>query len=134
MKNINNYYRAFFLFVISFLYLTVFQNDISGSVDFSTASDLTKIEAVFQPELPKKFQPEKGSSSSIPRRELGFFYLESFFKFRKKILLSINTISKIHLNCQNTNPPPFHHIISILQKNNTWHQSSDEDAFLNDFC
>jgi len=42
--------------------------------------------------------------------------------------------SNIYFNIQSKHSLPLHHIISILQKNNTWHQTSDDDAFLSDYC
>ena len=133
-KNKNNYIRTLFFVAISFLYLTVFEDDIYGSVNYSHASVLTNIEVIFQPELPKNFQPYKSSSSLKQKKAYGSFYLDNIIKCRKELFLPVNTISSIYLNIQNKSSLPLHHVISILQKNNTWHQSSDDDAFLNDYC
>ncbi len=129
-----NYVRTFFFVAILFLYLTVFENDICGSVNYSYAYDNINIEVMYQPELPKEIQPYKDSFSLKQRKSYVPFDLEDYFKCRKKLLLSINNFSNINSNNQNKYSLAFHHIISILQKNNTWHQSSDDDAFLNDFC
>ena len=112
----------------------VFENEICGSVNYSDDSDLTNIEVIYQTELPKEFQPHQGSSSLKQKKAYGSFYLENILKFQKELLLSINIFSTIYLKNQNNYTSSFHHIISILQKNNTWHQSSDDDAFLNDYC
>ncbi len=130
----NNYIRTFIFVTISFLCLTVFENDICGSVNYSYASDLTNIEVIYQPELPKEFQLYNGSSSFKQRKAYGSFYLENIFKCGKKLLFSVNNFSAIYLKNQNNYALNFHHIISILQKSNTWHQSSDDDSFLNDYC
>lgn len=129
-----NYIRTFIFVTISFLYLTVFENDICGSVNYSYASDLTNIEVIYQPELPKEFQPYNDSYSFKQRKKDKSFYLENIFKCCKKLLFSVNSFSAIYLKNQNNYALNFHHIISILQKSNTWHQSSDDDSFLNDYC
>ena len=128
----NNYIRTFFLVAITFLFLTVFENDICGSVTYSYASDKIYIEDIYQPELPNEIQSYKGSFSLKQRKPYVPFYLENIFKCRKKLLLSINNIGNIYFACQNNHSFHFHPIISILQKYNTWHQSSDDDPFLTD--
>ena len=133
-KFTKNYFRTLFFIIISFLYLTLFENDICGSVNNTYASDLINIEAIFQPDLPEEFQSYKDSSPLKQRKEYEPFYLENIVKCRKKLLLSVNSISNIYFNSQNKYSLPFHHIISILQKNNTWHQSFDDDASHNDYC
>ena len=130
----NSHIRTFSLVAISFLYLMVFENEICGSVNYSDDSDLTNIEVSYQPELPKEFQPHNGSSSLKQRKAYGFYHLENILKFRKKLVLSFNNFSTVYLKNQNYDTLSFHRIISILQKNNIWHQSSDDDAFLNDYC
>ena len=129
-----NYIRTFIFVTISFLYLTVFENDICGSVNCSYASDLTNIEIIYHPELPKEFQPYNDLYSFKQRKTDKSFYLENIFKRGKKLLFSVNSFSSIYLKNQNNYALNFHHIISILQKSNTWHQSSDDDSFLNDYC
>jgi hypothetical protein len=128
------YIRTFIFVTISFLYLTVFDNDLCGSVNYSYDSDQTNIEVIYQPELPKEFQPYKGSYSFKQKKTYGSFYLENILKCRKKLLLSINKFSTIYLKNQNNYTSSFHHIILILQKSNIWHQSSDDDSFLNYYC
>ena len=130
----NNYIRTFLFVAISFLYLAVFESDNCGSVNYSDVSALTNIEIIFQPELPKEFQSFKGSSSLKQRKAHGSFYLEKILKSRKKLLLSLSKSSNIYFNIQSKHFLSLHHIISILQKNNTWHQTSDVDAFLSDYC
>ena len=129
-----NYVLIFIFVAILFLYLTVFENDICGSANYSYASHLTNIEVIYQPELPEEFQPYNGSSSVKKRKAHGSFYLENIFKCAKDILFSVNNFSTSYLKNQNNYALNFHHIISILQKSNTWHQSSDDDSFLNDYC
>jgi hypothetical protein len=129
-----NYVRTFFLVVILFLYVTVFENDICGFIDYSYAYDNINIEVIYQPELPKEIQSYEDPFSFKQRKPYVPFHLEDCFKCRKRLLLSINNFSSSNINSQNKYSLAFHHIISILQKNNTWHQSSDEDTFLNDFC
>ena len=133
-KVINNHIRTFFCVAISFLYLTVFENEIYESVSYSRASDLTNIEVLFQPELPKESQSYKDKSLLKQGKANGYFYLEKTFKSRKKLLLSVNNINNIYFKIQNKYSLPLHPIISILQKNNAWHQSSDDDNFPNDYC
>ena len=128
------YIRIFFFVAITFLYLTVFEDTICGSSDYSYVSDPTYIEVTFQPELPGEFQPHKGSFSIKQRKAYVSYYLDNIFECRKKFLLSVSNISGIRVKNQNENSLSIHHIISILQKNNTWHQSSDDDSFLNDYC
>ena len=128
-----NYIRTFILITVSFLYLAVFESDIYGCVDYSYSSDLTNIEVLYQPELPKEFQPYNALSSFKQRKAYGSFYLENIFKCEKRLLFSVNNFSAIYLKNQIYYALNFHHIISILQKNNTWHQSSDDDPFLNDY-
>jgi len=130
----NNSIRTFFFVAISFLFLTVFENGINGTDNYSYASERTNIEAIFQPEIPKVFQPYDGSSSFKQRKEYGSFYLENVCKCWNKKLLSANNFSTIHLNNQSNDTLNIHHIISILQKNNTWHQSSDDDPSPHDYC
>ena len=130
----NSHIRTFSIVAISFLYLMVFENEICGSVNYSDDSGLANIEVSYQSELPEKFQPHKDSSSLKQKNAYGSFHLENIFKFRKKLLLSFNNFSTVCLKNQNYDTLSFHHIISILQKNNIWHQSSDDDAFLSAYC
>lgn len=130
----NNRIRAFFFVAISLLYLTVFENDLYGSVNYSHVSDQINIELVFQPESDKEIQPFKSSSPPKPRKQQVPYYLENSFKSSKKLLLSVNDTGSNYFNIQKNGSLLLHNIISILQKNNTWHQSPDDDAFLSDFC
>ena len=130
----NSHIRTFSIVAISFLYLMVFENEIVGSINYSDDSDLTNIEVNYQSELLKEFQPHKVSSSLKQKNAYGSFHLENILKFRKKLLLLLNNFSTIYLKNQNYDTLSFHHIISILQKSNIWHQSPDDDAFLNGYC
>jgi hypothetical protein len=130
----NNCVRTFFFVAILFFSLTLFENDICRSVSYSYASDLIKVEALLQPELPKEFQPYNGLSSVSQKKSHGSFYLGNIFECGKKFILSANNISNIYINNQNNKFLHFHRIILILQKNNSWHQSSDDEAFLHIFC
>ena len=130
----DNRIRTFFFVAVTFFCLRVFEKDICGSVNYSYASDLTNIEAIFQPELPKEFQPYKSSLPLKQRNAYVSFNLENTIKYRKKLFLSISNISNKYIKNQNKYTLSFHHLVSILQKNNTWHQSSDDDSLPNDCC
>lgn len=129
-----NCIRTFFIAAILFFALIVPESDIYHSVDYSYAPDLIKVETLFQPELPKDFQPYFDSISSAQQKAHKPFHLEYVFESRKKLLLLTNNICNIVIDNQIKCSLHFHNIISILQKNNTWHQSVDEDASLPDYC
>ena len=130
----NNWIRTLLFVAISFLYLMVFENNLCGLIDYSYDSDQTIIEANYQSKLPKIFQSYKGPYSFKQKKTHGSFYLENIYKYRKKLLYLTNNFSTAHLKNQNNYTLSFHPIISILQKNNAWHKSPDEDAFLNEYC
>ena len=136
MKNkyFNNSIRAYIFVAISFLSLTLFANDIYVGSSYSHASEITNIEAIYQPELPKVFQLYTDSFSPNQRQAYGSFYLENYFKSLNKMLLSDEVIWSEYLSNQSSSALYIHHIISILQKSNTWHQSSDEDPPRHDIC
>jgi hypothetical protein len=127
----NNCVRAFLLVAILSFSLTVFGNDICRSVSYSYVSNQIEIEVLSQQERPKDFQPYNDSSSFKQRNGDGSFYLENIVERGKKLILSTNNI---YINNPNKIFLHFHYIVSILQKSNTWHQSSDDDAFLHDYC
>ena len=133
-KYFNNSIRAFIFVAISFLSLTLFENDIYVGSSSSHASEITNIEAIFQPELPKVYQLYTDSISPNQRQAYGSFYLENYFKSLNKMVLSDESICSVYLSNQSTSALYIHHIISILQKSNTWHQSSDGDPPRHDIC
>lgn len=129
-----NCIRTFFLVAILFFALIIPSRDIYQPVSYSYAPALIEVETFFQPELPKEFQPYFDSISFDQQKAYRPFHLEYIFESRKKLLLSTNNICNIVINNQIKGSLHFHHIISILQQNNTWHQSSDEDVVLPDYC
>jgi hypothetical protein len=129
-----NCIRIFFFVAILFFALIIPESDIYHSVGYSYTPDVIKIEAFFQPELPKEFQPYFDSISFDQQKAYRPFHIEYIVKSRKKLLLSTNNICNIVIDNQIKASLHFHHIISILQKSNIWHQSSDEDASLPDYC
>ena len=120
--------RVLIFVAIIFIYLNVFENNAYSSPDYSVTSPQINIEAIYQPEIPEKYQFDKGSFSIKQKKISTPYYLENIHKYRKKLLLSENNNGFI--NNPSILPLSFHHIISILQKNNTWHQSSEDDSFL----
>ena len=123
-----NFIRIFLFATITFFYLNVFENNAYRSPDYSVTSPHVNIEAVFQPEIPEKYQFNKGFFSIKQNKILTPYYLEDKPKYRKRLLLSENNNGFI--NNPFNHSSSFHHIISILQKNNTWHKSSEDDSFL----
>lgn len=134
IKYFNNSIRTFIFVAISFLSLTLFENDICMGSSYSHTSEITNIEAVFQPVLPKVYQLYTDSISPNQRQAYGSYYLENYFKSLNKRLLTDEIICSEYLSNQSSSALYIHHIISILQKSNTWHQSSDEDPPRHDIC
>ena len=130
----NSIIGTFFFVAITFLYLTAIEDASCGSTAHIYASDSTYIEETFQPELPDKYLPHKGSFSLKQKKAYVPFNTKNIFDYRKIFLLSASNIRGIYVWNQNENSLSFHHIISILQKKNTWHQSSDDDSLLFEYC
>ncbi len=130
----NNNIRKYFFIAITFLYLMAFSSDSFGSANYHRAFNVTHIELIDQSDSLNEFQLYENPSSQSKSEEYVSFYLENIFKCRKKLLLSVNYFNINCFNNQQRYYSPFHHILSILQKNNTWHQSSDDDPFPNDYC
>ncbi len=130
----NTHIRKFSFIAITLLYLMVFENNLCGSANHSHASTLTNVEVIYQLEFPKEFQPYENSLSLKQRKAYVTFYLENIFKCRKKLLLSANFFLNCYFNNQQRYSSPFHRFISILQKNNPWHQFSDDDPFHSNYC
>lgn len=85
-----DFIRIFVFVAITIIYLNVFENNVYGSPDFSVTSPQINIEAVFQPEIPEKYQFNKGSLSIKQEKIFTPYYLEDNLKYRKKLLLSEN--------------------------------------------
>jgi len=119
-----DFIRVLIFLAIIFIYLNAFENNAYSSPDYSVNSPQINIEAIYQPEIPEKFQFNKGSFS-IKQKKSHESYLEDITKHRKKLLFSIKNNGLI--NNPDIHFLSLHHIISILQKTNTWHQSSEDD-------
>jgi hypothetical protein len=115
-----------FLFILNaFVYLITFENRLGTAVWNSGNPDRTQIENVFT----QKSHHDSAFTgfSPCPRQIVGTVDVNIDFIKNSRLALTVynqNVLNQIK---------SFHHItalypfISILQKNNIWHQSSDDD-------
>lgn len=129
--NINlkiNPLRAFFIVIITGLYIMVCENDLCSAIDYSNTFHSESAECIAQPKIFKPLENNKKELYLKPHKTYLTFYYTTVHHYRKQ-LLSTNTFDRVYSSHASTISFTVHPIISILQKSNTWHRSSDDDPF-----
>lgn len=133
-KNIKVFIFKLFFIVISFIYFIKLENEIYPHYDYCYFPHLTNIEIVVNSHPPYNLQSYKNPHllklKNSEHRSFDFDKLKI-----NRTTYTLQTRFSIHslLNFQ-LRYSPNRQILSILQKKNIWHQSSDDDPFYSNHC
>lgn len=135
-KHKNIFIRVFFilnLFVYSFfifstlVYPAIIENNLWVYTGCYYDLDQTEIEPAFSERSNNKFGFYNLNSS--PKQTAGFTPVNvDFSAVHKYSLIHYNNYVRHQLKLFDRTFTPRQQLVSILQKNNIWHQSSDEDS------
>lgn len=123
----NSLFPIFSLLTLFLFGLLLFDYDTCSPFDPVCTQDITCIELVLEPELPGIPQIHNDSSFKKPVEKsvpflLNFALNNQLDPFHIRSSQEINDIINRHLGFSTCRP------VSILQKKNHWHQSSDDDT------
>ncbi len=121
--------RAVFLAALLSFYLTIFTNNISGTIEHFNMVDPVDIAVEFQPQISETLQSLKSLSKPESEKAANLFKPNHYSSHEKRFFLWGSLVQEIYYKNQTRSISSLPPTITIFQKTNLRHSSADNDPF-----